>query len=87
MKLGKHLVLIFSPCFIKLEVFLLFFVSLCKLLHMNTKGSVFNVHLNFKGKLSEKSVHYTRVIYIVYTKSRTILIIINNDNSDNTTIF
>ena len=54
---------------------------------MNTKGSVFNVHLNFKGKLSEKSVHYTRVIYIVYTKSRTILIIINNDNSDNTTIF
>ena len=40
MKTGKHFVLMYSPCFIKLGVVqLCIFVSLCKLLHMKTKGS------------------------------------------------
>ena len=38
MKTGKHFVLIYSTCFIKLGVVrLCIFVSLCKLLHMKTK--------------------------------------------------
>ena len=56
MKLGKHFVLIYSQCFIKLEVVqLCIFVSLCKLLHMKTKGFVYNTHVDFRGEMSEKS--------------------------------
>ena len=61
MKLGKHFVLIYSPCFINLGVVqLCIFVSLCKLLHMKTKSSVYNTHADFRSEISEKSSYDTR---------------------------
>ena len=58
-KLGKQFVLIYSLCFIDLGVVqLCLFVSLCKLLHMKTKGSVYctnNTHADFRGEISEKN--------------------------------
>ena len=51
MKLGKHFVFIYTPCFIKLGVV---FVSLCKLLQMRTKGSMYNGHAYFRGEISGK---------------------------------
>ena len=54
MKLGKHFVLIYSPCFIELEVVqLCLFVTLCKLL-MKTKGGVYCMlisEVKFQNKL------------------------------------
>ena len=63
MKLGKHFVLIHCPCFIKLGVVqLCIFAPLCKLLHR--KGSVSNMHVDFRGEISEKKCvlyYYTLV--------------------------
>ena len=59
MKLGKHFVVIYSLCFIKLVVVQpCTFVSLCKLLNGKTKGSVYNSHADFRGEISEKSAYY-----------------------------
>ena len=33
------------------------FVLLCKLPNIKTKGSVYNAHLDFRGKICEKKVH------------------------------
>ena len=64
MKQSKHFVLIYSLCFIKLGVTqLCISVSLCKLLHIKTKCSVYITHTDFQGEFSEKGA------YMYYTQN------------------
>ena len=47
----------FFPSFYGLSaVDFVFFVLLCKLPHMKTKGAMYNVHLNFRGKIFDEKV-------------------------------
>ena len=66
MKLGKHFVLIYSPCFIDLGVVqLCLFVSLCKLLHMKTKGSMYCTNSKYAEVKFQKKLCISITTYMI----------------------